>query len=116
MCRLWVETFLPNDCLLYGGDSNHWTEPINLTNNFERNASSKERVQNALDVSVFVRYYFLQVLKPSVHCLFFVTLILIFKVIWRIMKNISKENNSHKILFYLLQKFLSIFPRAKNHL
>ncbi|KAF6356815.1 Dmx like 1 [Rhinolophus ferrumequinum] len=52
VCRLWVETFLPNDCLLYGGDSNHWTEPINLTNNFERNASSKERVQNALDVNL----------------------------------------------------------------
>ncbi|XP_045694003.1 dmX-like protein 1 isoform X7 [Phyllostomus hastatus] len=52
VCRLWVETFLPNDCLLYGGDSNHWTEPINLTNNFERNASSKERIQNTLDVNL----------------------------------------------------------------
>ncbi|KAB0390058.1 hypothetical protein E2I00_012113, partial [Balaenoptera physalus] len=52
ICRLWVETFLPNDCLLYGGDCNHWTEPINLTNNFKRNASSKERVQNALDVNL----------------------------------------------------------------
>ncbi|XP_036136303.1 dmX-like protein 1 isoform X6 [Molossus molossus] len=52
VCRLWVETFLPNDCLLYGGDSNHWTESINLTNNSERNASSKERVQNSLDVNL----------------------------------------------------------------
>ncbi|KAF3821460.1 hypothetical protein GH733_009502, partial [Mirounga leonina] len=52
VCRLWVETFLPNDCLLYGGDCNHWAEPINLTNNFRRNASSKERVQNALDVNL----------------------------------------------------------------
>ncbi|XP_065730510.1 dmX-like protein 1 isoform X5 [Phocoena phocoena] len=52
ICRLWVETFLPNDCLLYGGDCSHWTEPINLTNNFKRNASSKERVQNALDVNL----------------------------------------------------------------
>uniref|UniRef100_A0A452SI05 Dmx like 1 n=1 Tax=Ursus americanus TaxID=9643 RepID=A0A452SI05_URSAM len=52
VCRLWVETFLPNDCLLYGGDCNHWVEPINLTNNFKRNASSKERVQNALDVNL----------------------------------------------------------------
>ncbi|XP_036759131.2 dmX-like protein 1 isoform X7 [Manis pentadactyla] len=52
VCRLWVETFLPNDCLLYGGDCNHWTEPINLINNFKRNASSKERVQNALDVNL----------------------------------------------------------------
>lgn len=54
MCRLWVETFLPNDCLLYGGDYSHWTGSINLANNFKRNASSKERVQNALEVSVFV--------------------------------------------------------------
>ncbi|KAF5913513.1 hypothetical protein HPG69_017131 [Diceros bicornis minor] len=52
VCRLWVETFLPNDCLLYGGDCNHWTEPINLINNFKRNVSSKERVQNALDVNL----------------------------------------------------------------
>ncbi|CAD7688003.1 unnamed protein product [Nyctereutes procyonoides] len=52
VCRLWVETFLPNDCLLYGGDCSHWAEPINLTNNFKRNASSKERVQNALDVNL----------------------------------------------------------------
>ncbi|XP_029426227.1 dmX-like protein 1 isoform X4 [Nannospalax galili] len=52
VCRLWVETFLPNDCLLYGGDLNHWSEPINLINNFKRNASSKERVQNALEVNL----------------------------------------------------------------
>ncbi|KAM4819522.1 dmX-like protein 1 isoform 6-T6 [Thomomys bottae] len=52
VCRLWVETFLPNDCLLYGGDCNRWSEPINLTNNFKRNVSSKERVQNALEVNL----------------------------------------------------------------
>lgn len=52
VCRLWVETFLPNDCLLYGGDYNHWTEPVNFTNNFKRNASSKERIQNALDINL----------------------------------------------------------------
>uniref|UniRef100_A0ABI7YZH8 RAVE complex protein Rav1 C-terminal domain-containing protein n=1 Tax=Felis catus TaxID=9685 RepID=A0ABI7YZH8_FELCA len=52
VCRLWVETFLPNDCLLYGSDCSHWTEPINLTNNFKRNASSKERIQNASDVNL----------------------------------------------------------------
>uniref|UniRef100_F7HWA4 DmX-like protein 1 n=1 Tax=Callithrix jacchus TaxID=9483 RepID=F7HWA4_CALJA len=52
VCRLWVETFLPNDCLLYGGDYNHWTESINFTNNFKRNASGKERVQNALEVNL----------------------------------------------------------------
>ncbi|XP_017906156.1 PREDICTED: dmX-like protein 1 isoform X3 [Capra hircus] len=52
ICRLWVETFLPNDCLLYGSDCNHWTEPINLTNNIKRNVSSKERVQNASDVNL----------------------------------------------------------------
>ncbi|XP_007947353.1 dmX-like protein 1 [Orycteropus afer afer] len=52
VCRLWVETFLPNDCLLYGGDYSHWTEPVNLANNFKRNASNKERVQNALEVNL----------------------------------------------------------------
>lgn len=52
VCRLWVETFLPNDCLLYGGDCNHWTEPANFTNNLKRNASSKERVQNALEINL----------------------------------------------------------------
>ncbi|XP_012372214.1 dmX-like protein 1 [Octodon degus] len=52
VCRLWVETFLPNDFLLYGGDCNHWPEQINLTDNFKRNASSKERVQNALEVNL----------------------------------------------------------------
>ncbi|XP_031221515.1 dmX-like protein 1 isoform X2 [Mastomys coucha] len=52
VCRLWVETFLPNDCLLYGSDCNHWCEPVSLTNNFKRNASSKDRVQNALEVNL----------------------------------------------------------------
>ncbi|XP_055478446.1 dmX-like protein 1 [Psammomys obesus] len=52
VCRLWVETFLPNDCLLYESDSKHWCEPINLTNNFKRNASSKDRVQSALEVNL----------------------------------------------------------------
>ncbi|XP_037658151.1 dmX-like protein 1 isoform X6 [Choloepus didactylus] len=52
VCRLWVETFLPNDCLLYGDECNHWTESVNLTNNFKRNASSKERVQNALEINL----------------------------------------------------------------
>uniref|UniRef100_A0A4X2KS97 Dmx like 1 n=1 Tax=Vombatus ursinus TaxID=29139 RepID=A0A4X2KS97_VOMUR len=52
VCRLWVETFLPNDSLLYEGNYNHWTDPVNLTNNFKRNASSKERVQNALEVNL----------------------------------------------------------------
>ncbi|XP_028632974.1 dmX-like protein 1 isoform X2 [Grammomys surdaster] len=49
ICR---ETFLPNDCLLYGNDCNHWCEPISLTNNFKRNASSKDRVQSALEVNL----------------------------------------------------------------
>uniref|UniRef100_A0ABK0L0W9 Dmx-like 1 n=1 Tax=Rattus norvegicus TaxID=10116 RepID=A0ABK0L0W9_RAT len=52
VCRLWVETFLPNDCLLYGSDCNHWCEPISLTNNLKRNASSKDRVQSALEVNL----------------------------------------------------------------
>ncbi|XP_019410499.1 PREDICTED: dmX-like protein 1 isoform X3 [Crocodylus porosus] len=52
VCRLWAETLLPNDSLLYGGEYNHWTEPVNLTNNFKRNASSKERMQNALELNL----------------------------------------------------------------
>ncbi|XP_038625852.1 dmX-like protein 1 isoform X1 [Tachyglossus aculeatus] len=52
VCRLWAETFLPNDSLLFGGDCSHLTEPANLTNNFKRNASSKERVQSALEVNL----------------------------------------------------------------
>ncbi|XP_029797416.1 dmX-like protein 1 isoform X2 [Suricata suricatta] len=52
VCRLWVETFLPNGCLLYGGDRGRWDEPITLTNDFKPNTSSKERVQNALDVNL----------------------------------------------------------------
>ncbi|XP_052011882.1 dmX-like protein 1 isoform X3 [Apodemus sylvaticus] len=52
VCRLWVETFLPNDCLLYGSDCNHWCEPVSLTNNFKRNASSKDRVQSALEANL----------------------------------------------------------------
>ncbi|XP_058533833.1 dmX-like protein 1 isoform X1 [Ochotona princeps] len=52
VCRLWVETFLPNDCVLYGGDCSQWTEPVNLTNNCKRTTSSKERVQNALEVNL----------------------------------------------------------------
>ncbi|XP_021006093.1 dmX-like protein 1 isoform X3 [Mus caroli] len=52
VCRLWVETFLPNDCFLYGSDCNHWCEPVSLTNNLKRNASSKDRVQSALEVNL----------------------------------------------------------------
>ncbi|XP_040852610.1 dmX-like protein 1 isoform X6 [Ochotona curzoniae] len=52
VCRLWVETFLPNDCVLYGSDCSQWTEPVNLTNNCKRTTSSKERVQNALEVNL----------------------------------------------------------------
>lgn len=72
VCRLWVETFLPNECLLYGGDCNHWCEPINLTNNFKRNASSKDRVQSALEVSIFIVMCFLQILKSFMHFLYFI--------------------------------------------
>lgn len=72
VCRLWVETFLPNDFLLYGGDCNYWPEPINLTDNFKRNASSKERVQNALEVNIFIKCYFFQI-KNLLCIVFFVT-------------------------------------------
>ncbi|XP_032655559.1 dmX-like protein 1 isoform X2 [Chelonoidis abingdonii] len=52
VCRLWAETLLPNDSLSCAGGYNHWTEPLNLTNNFKRNASSKERMQNALELNL----------------------------------------------------------------
>ncbi|XP_065262878.1 dmX-like protein 1 isoform X4 [Emys orbicularis] len=52
VCRLWAETLLPNDSLSCAGGYNHWTEPVNLTNNFKRNASSKERMQNALELNL----------------------------------------------------------------
>uniref|UniRef100_A0A670XS26 Dmx like 1 n=1 Tax=Pseudonaja textilis TaxID=8673 RepID=A0A670XS26_PSETE len=49
ICRLWAETLLPNDSLLYEGGYNYWPEPVKL-NNFKRNASSKESMKNALEV------------------------------------------------------------------
>uniref|UniRef100_A0A8C3XNZ1 DmX-like protein 1 n=1 Tax=Chelydra serpentina TaxID=8475 RepID=A0A8C3XNZ1_CHESE len=52
VCRLWAETLLPNDSLSCAGGYNHLTEPVNLTNNFKRNASSKERMQNALELNL----------------------------------------------------------------
>ncbi|NWU71084.1 DMXL1 protein, partial [Pterocles burchelli] len=52
VCRLWVETVLPNDSLLYGGGYNNWSKAVNFTNNFKRNTSSKERVQNALELNL----------------------------------------------------------------
>ncbi|XP_064356237.1 dmX-like protein 1 isoform X3 [Dromaius novaehollandiae] len=51
VCRLWAETLLPNDSLLYGGGYNNWTDAVNL-NNFKRNTSSKERMQNALELNL----------------------------------------------------------------
>ncbi|KAL8203498.1 UNVERIFIED_CONTAM: DmX-like protein 1 [Gekko kuhli] len=51
ICRLWAETLLPNDSLLYGDGCSHWPEPVKLTNNFKRNASSKESMKNALEVT-----------------------------------------------------------------
>ncbi|NXJ65771.1 DMXL1 protein, partial [Rostratula benghalensis] len=52
VCRLWAETLLPNDSLLYGGGYNNWNEAVNYTNNFKRNTSSKEKVQNALELNL----------------------------------------------------------------
>ncbi|XP_009870026.1 PREDICTED: dmX-like protein 1, partial [Apaloderma vittatum] len=52
VCRLWAETLLPNDSLLYGGGYNNWSEAANFTNNFKRNTSSKEKVQNALELNL----------------------------------------------------------------
>ncbi|XP_040436619.1 dmX-like protein 1 isoform X5 [Falco naumanni] len=52
VCRLWAETLLPNDSLLYGGGYNNWSGSVNFTNNFKRNTSSKEKVQNALELNL----------------------------------------------------------------
>uniref|UniRef100_A0A8D0G2K2 DmX-like protein 1 n=1 Tax=Sphenodon punctatus TaxID=8508 RepID=A0A8D0G2K2_SPHPU len=52
VCRLWAETLLPNDSLLYGEGDNIWTESVNSTNNFKRNASNKEKMQNALELNI----------------------------------------------------------------
>ncbi|XP_071658707.1 dmX-like protein 1 isoform X5 [Patagioenas fasciata] len=52
VCRLWAETLLPSDSLLYGGGYNNWSEAVNSTNNFKRNTSSKEKVQNALELNL----------------------------------------------------------------
>uniref|UniRef100_A0A670XTY4 Dmx like 1 n=1 Tax=Pseudonaja textilis TaxID=8673 RepID=A0A670XTY4_PSETE len=51
ICRLWAETLLPNDSLLYEGGYNYWPEPVKL-NNFKRNASSKESMKNALELNL----------------------------------------------------------------
>ncbi|NXU54405.1 DMXL1 protein, partial [Turnix velox] len=52
VCRLWAETLLPNDSLLYGGGFNNWNEAMNFPNNFKRNTSSKEKVQSALELNL----------------------------------------------------------------
>ncbi|NXG25929.1 DMXL1 protein, partial [Grallaria varia] len=52
VCRLWAETLLPNDSLLYGEGYNNWSEAVNLTNNFKRNNPSKEKVQSALELNL----------------------------------------------------------------
>ncbi|XP_054842281.1 dmX-like protein 1 isoform X3 [Eublepharis macularius] len=52
ICRLWAETLLPNDSLLYGGGCSHWPEPVKLGNNFKRNASSKESMKNTLELNL----------------------------------------------------------------
>ncbi|XP_015742863.1 dmX-like protein 1 isoform X1 [Python bivittatus] len=52
ICRLWAETLLPNDSLLYEGGYNHWPDPVKLNNNFKRNASSKESMKNALELNL----------------------------------------------------------------
>uniref|UniRef100_A0A672V457 DmX-like protein 1 n=1 Tax=Strigops habroptila TaxID=2489341 RepID=A0A672V457_STRHB len=52
VCRIWAETLLPNDSLLYGGGYSNWSEAANFTNNFKRNTSSKEKVQNALELNL----------------------------------------------------------------
>ncbi|KAJ7424473.1 Dmx like 1 [Pitangus sulphuratus] len=52
VCRLWAETLLPNDSLLYGGGYSNWSEAVNFSNNFKRNISNKEKVQSALELNL----------------------------------------------------------------
>ncbi|XP_075457257.1 dmX-like protein 1 isoform X2 [Ascaphus truei] len=52
VCRIWAETVLPNDSLLYGDGFSQKTETDSLNNNFKRNLSSKERVQSALELNL----------------------------------------------------------------
>uniref|UniRef100_A0A8C3NKD9 DmX-like protein 1 n=1 Tax=Geospiza parvula TaxID=87175 RepID=A0A8C3NKD9_GEOPR len=52
VCRLWAETLLPNDSLLYRGGYSNWSEAVNFTNNFKRNTSSKEKVHSALELNL----------------------------------------------------------------
>ncbi|XP_063996764.1 dmX-like protein 1 isoform X1 [Pogoniulus pusillus] len=52
VCRLWAETLLPNDSLLYGEGYSNWSEAVNFTSNFKRNTSSKEKVQSALEFNL----------------------------------------------------------------
>ncbi|XP_010020633.1 PREDICTED: dmX-like protein 1 isoform X2 [Nestor notabilis] len=52
VCRIWAETLLPNDSLLYSGGYNDRSEAANFTNNFKRNTSSKEKVQNVLELNL----------------------------------------------------------------
>ncbi|XP_054253483.1 dmX-like protein 1 isoform X6 [Indicator indicator] len=52
VCRLWAETLLPNESLLYGGGYNNLSEAVNFTSNIKRNTSSKEKVQNALELNL----------------------------------------------------------------
>ncbi|XP_078531680.1 dmX-like protein 1 isoform X3 [Lissotriton helveticus] len=52
VCRLWAETLLPNDSLLYGGGYSDSSDSDTSNNNFKRNSSSKERVQSALELNL----------------------------------------------------------------
>ncbi|XP_069481661.1 dmX-like protein 1 isoform X2 [Ambystoma mexicanum] len=52
VCRLWAETLLPNDSLLYGGGYGDLPDSDTSNNNFKRNPSSKERVQSALELNL----------------------------------------------------------------
>ncbi|XP_068103218.1 dmX-like protein 1 isoform X2 [Hyperolius riggenbachi] len=52
ICRLWAETLLPNDSLLFGDGFSQIVEPDNVNNNFKRNPSNKERVQSVLELNL----------------------------------------------------------------
>ncbi|XP_069043344.1 dmX-like protein 1 isoform X6 [Lepisosteus oculatus] len=52
VCRLWAETLLPSDSLLSGHSQSQSTEPVATTSGIKRHSTSKERVQNALELNL----------------------------------------------------------------
>ncbi|XP_051785928.1 dmX-like protein 1 isoform X2 [Erpetoichthys calabaricus] len=52
VCRLWTETLLPNDSLLSGVCHNHSTESVTSTTDHSRQVTSKDQVQDTLELNL----------------------------------------------------------------